>query len=100
MALSSAVRTFGSFPCFCKGFKFVSARCRCNGRPPRRGELCDGQAFKPARWKRALPGIIRAAAADLKHFVFFVRHREAWLIVGRLFAEVIGRMDERSHVIV
>jgi hypothetical protein len=44
---------------------------------------------------------IRAAASGLKDFVFFfVRLREARLIAGRLFAEVIGRMDERSHVIV
>jgi hypothetical protein len=33
-------------------------------------------------------------AEILKHFVFFIRRREARLIVGRLFTEVISRMDE------
>jgi hypothetical protein len=32
IAVSSAVRTFLSFICPCKESKFVSARCRCNGR--------------------------------------------------------------------
>jgi hypothetical protein len=39
-------------------------------------------------------------AEILKHFVFFLRRREARLIAGRLFTEMIGRMDERGHVIV
>jgi hypothetical protein len=36
----------------------------------------------------------------LKHGVFFVRLREARLIAGRLFADVIGRVDKRGYVIV
>ena len=36
----------------------------------------------------------------MKHFAFFVRARKARLVAVKLFAEVIGRMDERGAVIV
>lgn len=47
--------------------------------------------------ERKNPQIIRTAASNLKHFVFFIRLKQARLIAGRSFVEVIGRMDERGH---